>query len=51
MTGIQLDCSHVSGEKKEDADLLSRRDGTSPLPDRFTEFRRVCISLKEFWDI
>ncbi|OLP95317.1 Argininosuccinate lyase 2 [Symbiodinium microadriaticum] len=51
MTGIQLDCSHVSGEKKEDADLLSRRDGTSPLRDRFTEFRRVCISLKEFWDI
>ena len=51
MTGIQLECSHISGEKNDDADLLSRWDGQSELPDRFLPKSRVHISLSDFWDI
>ena len=51
MTGIQLECSHISGEKNDDADLLSRWDGHSELPDRFLTESRVHISLSDFWNI
>ena len=51
MTGVQLDCSHISGEKNDDADLLSRWDGQSELPDRFLPEHRVHISLSDFWHI
>ncbi|CAE7281103.1 unnamed protein product, partial [Symbiodinium sp. KB8] len=51
MTGIQLECSHISGEKNDDADLLSRWDGQSELPDRFLSESRVHISLSDFWYI
>ena len=51
VTGVQLDCSHISGEKNDDADLLSRWDGQSELPDRFLPESRVHISLSDFWHI
>ena len=51
VTGVQLDCSHISGEKNDDADLLSRWDGQSELPDRFLPEHRVHISLSDFWHI
>ena len=51
VTGVQLDCSHISGEKNDDADLLSRWDGQSALPDRFLPENRVHISLLDFWHI
>ena len=50
MTG-QLECSHISGEKNDDADLLSRWDGQSELSDCFLPKSRVDISLSDFWDI
>ena len=51
VTGVQLDCSHISGEKNDDADLLSRWDGQSELPERFLPENRVHISLSDFWHI
>eukprot|EP00439_Symbiodinium_sp_Y106_P033219 s4935_g3.t7 len=51
ITGITLDCSHIAGEKNDDADLLSRWDGTSPLPAHFVPADRIELSLREFWDV
>ena len=51
ITGITLDCSHIAGEKNDDADLLSRWDGTSPLPGYFAPADRIELSLREFWDV
>ncbi|CAE7294548.1 unnamed protein product, partial [Symbiodinium necroappetens] len=51
VTGVQLDCSRISGEKNDDADLLSRWDGQGELPDRFLPGSRVHISLSDFWHI
>ena len=51
ITGISLDCSHISGEKNDDADLLSRWDGSSTLPAKFCPQNRYQISLEEFWNI
>ena len=33
ITGTSLECSHISGEKNDDADMLSRWDGVSALPE------------------
>ncbi|CAE7304798.1 unnamed protein product [Symbiodinium sp. KB8] len=51
VTGVHLDCSHISGEKNDDADMLSRWDGQSELPERFRPEHRVHISLSDFWHI
>ena len=51
ITGITLDCSHIAGEKNDDADLLSRWDGASPLPAHFLPADRIELSLHEFWNI
>ena len=51
LTGISLDCSHISGEKNDDADLLSRWDGHAPLPLHFQHAERIEISLEEFWSL
>ena len=51
LTGIRLECSHISGEKNEDADTLSRWDGAAPLPPRFASADRYEVSLQEFWNI
>ena len=50
LTGIELDVSHVAGEKNDDADLLSRWDDpTKPLPDKFQEDFRVECGLDRIW--
>ena len=51
LTGIRLECSHISGEKNEDADTLSRWDGAESLPPRFATADRFEVSLQEFWNI
>ena len=52
LTGIRLECSHIAGEKNDDADALSRWDGIEePLPTRFHPSDRFEVSLQEFWDI
>ena len=50
ITGISLECSHIPGEKKDDADMLSRWDGLSPLPDRFAASERLEVSCR-IWNI
>ena len=47
ITGIVLDCSHIAGEKNNDADLLSRWDGASSLPAKFLPANRIKLSLEE----
>ncbi|CAE7518155.1 unnamed protein product [Symbiodinium sp. CCMP2592] len=49
ITGVTLDCSHIAGEKNDDADLLSRWDGLTELPDKFLASNRIELSLFEFW--
>ncbi|CAE7409115.1 unnamed protein product [Symbiodinium sp. CCMP2592] len=49
ITGVTLDCSHIAGEKNDDADLLSRWDGSTELPDKFLTSNRIELSLSEFW--
>ena len=51
VTGTFLDCSHIAGEKNEDADWLSRRDGTAALPGKFLLENRIQLSLEEFWNV
>eukprot|EP00439_Symbiodinium_sp_Y106_P034037 s7679_g4.t1 len=51
LTGVSLECSHISGEKNEDADMLSRWDGSSALPERFAASDRFEVSLQDFWNI
>ena len=51
LTGIRLECSHISGEKNEDADTLSRWDGAESLPPRFAASDRFEVSLQAFWNI
>ncbi|CAE7349677.1 unnamed protein product [Symbiodinium sp. CCMP2592] len=51
ITGVTLDCSHIAGEKNHDADLLSRWDGCTALPDKFLPSNRIELYLSEFWQI
>ncbi|CAE7270674.1 unnamed protein product [Symbiodinium sp. CCMP2592] len=51
ITGVTLDCSHIAGEKNHDADLLSRWDGCTELPDKFLPSNRIELYLSEFWQI
>ncbi|CAE7226876.1 unnamed protein product [Symbiodinium sp. CCMP2592] len=51
ITGVTLDCSHIAGEKNDDADLLSRWDGSAELPAKFLASNRIELSLSEFWQI
>ncbi|CAE7042088.1 unnamed protein product [Symbiodinium sp. CCMP2592] len=51
ITGVTLDCSHIAGEKNDDADLLSRWDGSADLPAKFLASNRIELSLSEFWQI
>ncbi|CAE7244381.1 unnamed protein product [Symbiodinium sp. CCMP2592] len=51
ITGVALDCSHIAGEKNDDADLLSRWDGSAELPAKFLASNRIELSLSEFWQI
>ncbi|CAE7841036.1 unnamed protein product [Symbiodinium sp. CCMP2592] len=52
IAGVTLDCSHISGEKNDDADLLSRWDGSSSLPEKFAAVtNRIELSLPEFWHV
>ena len=51
ITGILLDCSHIAGEKNDNADLLSRWDGCTPLPACFDPVNRIHVSLSEFWSL
>ncbi|CAE7325932.1 Plscr3 [Symbiodinium sp. CCMP2592] len=51
ITGVTLDCSHIAGEKNDDADLLSRWDGSAELPAKFLPSNRIELYLSEFWQI
>ena len=51
LTGIRLECSHISGEKNEDADTLSRWDGAESVPPRFAASDLFEVSLQAFWNI
>ncbi|CAE7840267.1 unnamed protein product [Symbiodinium sp. CCMP2592] len=51
ITGVTLDCSHIAGEKNDDADLLSRWDGSAELPAKFLAANRIELSLSEFWQL
>ena len=49
LSGITLECSHIAGEKNDDADLLSRWDGNaSTLPERFRAEDRFHVDLPAF---
>ena len=50
LTGIELDVSHVPGEKNDDADVLSGWDDpTKPFPDKFQDDFRVDCGLNRTW--
>ncbi|CAE7243908.1 unnamed protein product [Symbiodinium sp. CCMP2592] len=51
ITGVTLVCSHIAGEKNDDADLLSRWDGCAELPAKFLPSNRIELYLSEFWQI
>ena len=51
VTGTFLDCSHIAGEKNEDADWISRWDGTAALPGKFLPESSIQVSLEEFWNV
>ncbi|CAE7443250.1 unnamed protein product [Symbiodinium sp. CCMP2592] len=51
ITGVTLDCSHISGEKNEDADWLSRWDGSADLPEQFSTANHIELSLSKFWHV
>ena len=48
---VSLACSHIAGEKNDEADALSRWDEASPVPHDFGRGVRVRISLSSFWDV
>ena len=48
---VSLACSHIAGEKNDEADALSRWDEASPVPHNFDEGVRVRISLSSFWHV
>ncbi|CAE7241440.1 unnamed protein product, partial [Symbiodinium sp. CCMP2592] len=48
-SGIELDISHIAGEKNDDADLLSRWNQIDALPDKWRKEDRVDCSLKFIW--
>ena len=49
LSGIELDISHVAGEKNDDADFLSRWNQVDTLPDRWKDDSRVDCSLQFIW--
>ena len=52
LSGISLECSHIAGEKNDDADFLSRWNGdASTLPSRFRTEDRFAIDLPAFWNV
>ena len=52
LSGISLECSHIAGEKNDDADFLSRWDGdASTLPSHFRSEDRFPVDLAAFWNV
>ena len=52
LSGISLECSHIAGEKNDDADFLSRWNGdAAALPERFRSEDRFVVDLPAFWNI
>ena len=49
LSGIELDISHVAGEKNDDADFLSRWNQVEALPARWNMDSRVDCSLQFIW--
>ena len=49
LSGIELDISHVAGEKNDDADFLSRWNQVDALPARWNMDSRVDCSLQFIW--
>ena len=48
--GIRLDVRHISGERNEAADLLSRWDEKAPLGERWNLDMRYRFSVQDFFD-
>ena len=48
--GIRLDVQHISGERNEEADLLSRWDEQAPLGERWDPDMRYRFSVQDFFD-
>ena len=48
--GIRLDVQHISGERNEEADLLSRWDEQAPLGERWDLDMRYRFSVQDFFD-
>ena len=49
LSGLSLEVAHVPGVCNEDADMLSRWDGVSPLPSKWLLQNRVRLPLQRLW--
>jgi hypothetical protein len=48
-SGMELDRSHISGERNEEADALSRWDGSNEQPFQHLLQNRFPLSLSQLW--
>ena len=48
-SSMSLDVSHIPGEYNKDADMLSRIEDFSELPDRFPLSTRLVLDLEQLW--
>ena len=52
LSGVSLECSHIAGEKNDDADFLSQWNGdASTLPSRFRSEDRFSVDLPASWNV
>ena len=49
ISGMELDLSHISGDRNEEADALSRWDFVSERPFNHALHNRCSISLEQLW--
>ena len=49
LSGLSLEVAHVPGVSNEDADMLSRWDGVSPLASKWLLQNRVRLPLQRLW--
>ena len=49
LSGMELDLSHIAGDRNDEADALSRWDFASPPPFDHGICNRMAISLQDLW--
>ena len=49
LSGMELELSHIAGDRSDEADALSRWDFTSPPPFDHDICNRMAISLQDLW--